>query len=197
MEAARKASAANGLGWKEFVFKILVAQFVLHLALYVVVRLAADRWVLEEANMPLRPHCTLLRYSRSAPGLVANSAISCPLKTCCSRPCTGETQEGSRMKVVTLGTFVWIAGETSMPDELEVISVAVMRIFRARTYPFPTKPMCFPSRSIWSSQMAVCSSVPLYLLGPRITGHLQLFTMPLALMRISQESHSLVSSLKF
>jgi len=59
-----------------------------------------------------------LRYSVRTPGLVAKSRRSLSEKTCCSRPCTGETQVGSRMKVVTFWTCGWMVGRTWIPEEL-------------------------------------------------------------------------------
>jgi hypothetical protein len=54
------------------------------------------------------------------------------------------------------------------------------------TYKLPISPTCLLSSETVSSQAAVCRSVPLYLSRHGIAGHLQLFKMPLALMRISQ-----------
>lgn len=72
------------------------------------------------------------------PGLVAKSVSSCGVKTCCSRPATGETHVGSRMKVVTLETWGWIVGRTWMPEELGVVS----RIVRWRAGRFDQLTRC-------------------------------------------------------
>lgn len=56
-------------------------------------------------NWPFRPRSMFLRYSVRTPGLVAKSRRSCSEKTCCSRPWTGDTQVGSRMKVVHFLTW--------------------------------------------------------------------------------------------
>lgn len=95
--------------------------------MYLCVSVLISLFLRKSPNWPLRPVSTSLRYLSSSSGFVAKIFFSSSLKRCCSRPCIGDTQVGSLMKVVHLLTEGWMVGRTWMPDELDNVRRSYLR----------------------------------------------------------------------